>query len=470
MEKDSKTLVRGIGMFTAFALVFGSMIGSGVFKKASAMSALLGDGTLVLLCWILAGGITLMGALTNAEIAGLIAEPGGQYVYFKRMYGRFFAFFYGWSSFAVIQSATAASVAYVFGESIAVFLPNWDLTENLASFSILGIEPLRNFTVKTLTIGLLFGLVVVNHFGVKYGGRLSGFMASSVVICILLVTVLCFGWSDGNWENISRTFVPQASSEALFGTGMFGLIFAAMLQAFWAYEGWNTIGFLGGEVKDPLRTIPRALMLGTIFVMLVYFLANTAYLYVMPAELLAGIPEGKIAAVEVVRTFLGTGGALAISGLIVLSTFNSTNTTILGAPRIYFAMAGDGLFFKRIGRVHPKYKTPSSALFLQGIWSAVLVISGSFDTLTDMLVFAAFIFYGAGAFGVFVLRRKMPDAPRPFRVPLYPVLPALFVIFCIFLVGVSIVQDPMNALAGLGLMSTAIPFWFYWNSKKIDHA
>ncbi len=466
MEKGNKQLIQGIGSFTAFALVFGSMIGSGVFKKAAPMSYLLGDGYWVLACWVLAGLITLMGALTNAEVAGIIAEPGGQYVYFKRMYGRFFAFFYGWSSFAVIQSATAASVAYIFGESLAVFLPQWPVPEAWETFTFLGLAPLKNFQVKFLTVGLLLLLATVNHFGVKHGGRLSGIMASSVVICILLVTLLSFGWSDGQWGHVAESSTPHPPADSLLGTGLFGLFFAGLMQAFWAYEGWNTIGFLGGEVRNPYKTIPRALILGTIFVMLVYVLANAAYLYVLPVAELGTIPEGKIAAVEVVRTFLGTGGALAISALILLSTLNSTNTTILGAPRIYFAMAGDGLFFKSVGEVHEKYKTPSRALFLQVAWSSMLVFSGSFDALTDMLVFAAFIFYGAGAFGVFVLRKKMPDAPRPFKVPGYPILPAVFVIFCIFLVGVSILQDPMNALAGLGLMATGIPFWYYWNKAS----
>ncbi len=466
MEKEQKQLIQGIGSFTAFALVFGSMIGSGVFKKAAPMSYLLGDGYWVLACWVLAGLITLMGALTNAEVAGIIAEPGGQYVYFKKMYGRFFAFFYGWSSFAVIQSATAASVAYIFGESLAVFMPAWPIPASWSEWSILGLTPLANLQVKVLTVGLLFTLATVNHYGVKHGGRLSGFMASLVVVCILLVTLLSFGWSDGGWNHVAEPAVAHPPKDSLLGTGMFGLLFAGLMQAFWAYEGWNTIGFLGGEVRNPYKTIPRALILGTVFVMLVYVLANAAYLYVLPAAELGAIPDGKIAAVEVVRTFLGTGGALAISALILLSTLNSTNTTILGAPRIYFAMAGDGLFFKGVGKVHEQYKTPSKALFLQVAWSSLLVFSGSFDTLTDMLVFAAFIFYGAGAFGVFVLRKRMPDTPRPFKVPGYPFLPALFVLFCIFLVGISILQDPMNALAGLGLMATGIPFWFYWNKTS----
>jgi basic amino acid/polyamine antiporter, APA family len=443
------------------------MVGSGVFKKASVMSAYLGSGNLVLLCWVLAGLVTLVGALANAEIAGLIAEPGGQYVYFKRMYGRAFAFFYGWSSFTVIQSATAASVAYVFAESISVVLPVPELLSGWAEIKIFGIfTPFANFSIKAITISLLLFLGTINHLGVKYGGRLSSVMASSVVLCIILVVVACFGFSDGNAGNWFQQSEPVPAEQPLFGTGFFGLFFAAMMAAFWAYEGWNNIGFLGGEIRNPLRNIPLALIGGTLFVMLLYTLANAAFLYVLPAGTLAGVGEGQIAAVEVVRSFMGSKGAILISVLIVFSTFNSTNTTILSAPRVCFAMAKDGLFFKGIEKVHPKYKSPSNALFLQVGWASVLVLSGSFDDLTDMLIFAAFIFYGAGALGVIVMRRKWPDVPRPFKVPLYPWLPLAFALFCLCLVVVSIAEHPKNALIGLSLMGAGLPFWLYWRKNK----
>jgi len=472
MTKSNTTkLIQGIGLFTAFALVFGSMVGSGVFKKASVMSAYLGSGNLVLLCWVLAGVVTLVGALANAEIAGLIAEPGGQYVYFKRMYGRAFAFFYGWSSFTVIQSATAASVAYVFAESIKVVLPIPELLSSWSEITVFGIfTPFANFSVKAITISLLLFLGTINHLGVKYGGRLSSVMASSVVLCILLVVVACFGFSDGSTANWLQSSAPRPAEQPLFGTGFFGLFFAAMMAAFWAYEGWNNIGFLGGEIRNPLRNIPLALIGGTLFVMLLYTLANAAFFYVLPAGALADIGEGQIAAVEVVRSFMGSKGAILISILIVFSTFNSTNTTILSAPRVCFAMAKDGLFFKGIEKVHPKHKSPSNALFLQVGWASVLVLSGSFDDLTDMLIFAAFIFYGAGALGVIVMRKKWPDAPRPFKVPLYPWLPLAFALFCLCLVVVSIAEHPKNALMGLSLMAAGLPFWLYWRKNKGDES
>jgi len=462
-HKSSGNLVRGIGLFTAFALVFGSMVGSGVFKKASVMSAYLGSGNLVLICWVVAGLITLMGALSNAEIAGMIAEPGGQYVYFKKMYGNMFAFFYGWSSFTVIQSATAASVAYVFAESVAVVLPLPDLMGEQSKVEwILGIRPFENFNVKLITISLLSFLGIINTLGVKYGGRLSAVMASSVVLCIVLMAIGSFSSGMGSFANLSASVSPLPPEKPLLGTGFIGLFFAAMMAAFWAYEGWNNIGFLGGEIKNPKRSIPLALISGTLLVIALYTLANAAYFFILPAASLAAVPDGEIAAVKVVSTFLGPVGAILVSILIIFSTFNSTNTTLITSPRVCFAMARDGYFFKGISKVHPVYGTPNRAIWLQILWSFVLVLTGSFDALTDMLVFAAFIFYGAGAFGVLVMRRRYPLLERPFKVPFYPYLPLLFALFCAALVIVSILEHPRYALMGLFLMGMGLPFWLYW--------
>jgi len=234
------------------------------------------------------------------------------------------------------------------------------------------------------------------------------------------------------------------------------------MSAFWAYEGWNNIGFLGGEIRNPYRNIPRALVMGVGFVMLVYVLLHLAFLYIMPVQDLQALTDKQIAAVEVIRRFMGDGGALAISALIVVSTFNSTNTTILSAPRVYFAMAKDRLFFGGIDKVHPRFKSPSNALLIQAFWASILVMTGSFDDLTEMLIFAAFIFYGAGAFGVFVLRKKWPDRERPFKVPFYPFLPAAFVLFCLALVLISVLENPMGSLIGIVLMATGLPFYYFW--------
>ncbi len=462
-QGSSTELVRGLGLFAAFALVFGSMIGSGVFKKVSAMADYLGNPVWIILAWIVAGSITLIGALSNAEVAGLIAEPGGQYQYFKRMYGKGFAFWYGWSSFSVIQTATIASVAYVFAEGLNVFYPLPVLSASWAEITWFGyIEPFDNFGVKLVTIGLISLLTFLNVLGVRVGGTITSIMASSVVLCIILIIALSFGSGAGDTLHFQMSTGPQPETEPLVGTGMLGLFFMALMSAFWAYEGWNNIGFLGGEIRNPYRNIPRALVMGVGFVMLVYVLVHLAFLYIMPVQDLQALTEKQIAAVEVIRRFMGDGGALAISALIVVSTFNSTNTTILSAPRVYFAMAKDRLFFGGIDKVHPRFKSPSNALLIQAFWASILVMTGSFDDLTEMLIFAAFIFYGAGAFGVFVLRKKWPDRERPFKVPFYPFLPAAFVLFCLALVLISVLENPMGSLIGIVLMATGLPFYYFW--------
>ena len=476
MSQQQAGLVKTFGLYTAFLLVAGSMIGSGVFKKVAPMTAELGSPWLVLAALLAAGLISLLGALTNAEVAGLIAEPGGQYAYFKKMYGKPFSFIYGWSMMSVVQTATAASVAYVFGESLNALLapygglprlgPEWEsLTYGGGPFLF---TPFANLGVKCVTIGLLLLLTTINYVGVKWGGLVLQILASSVIICIIAIILLCLSLGGGSVENLEvAAAVPV---EKQHGLGFIGAFFAAMMAAFWAYEGWNTVGFLGGEIKNPYKNIPRALTYGTLFVIALYMLVNFAYVFVFPAEKFVAIhnAENQIAAVEVVRSFLGTGGALFILVLIMMSTFNSTNTTIMGAPRIYYGMATDGLFFKGAAKVHPKFRTPSNALLIQGIWASVLVLSGSFDQLTDMLIFAAFIFYGAGAYGVFVLRRKLKDVPRPYKVFGYPFIPGLFVVFCAALVVISVVEKPREAGIGAMLILTGIPVYFYmrWKYKS----
>jgi len=469
MSQQQSGLVKTFGFFTAFLLVAGSMIGSGVFKKVAPMMSELGSPWLVLGALLAAGIISLLGALTNAEVAGLIAEPGGQYAYFKKMYGKPFSFLYGWSMMSVVQTATAASVAYVFAQSLNELhlLPHlsaeWESKTYGADPFIF--KPFDNLGVKTVTIGLLMTLTAINYIGVKWGGLVLKVLASSVISCIVIIILLCFSLGNGSVDNLNS--VAAVPVEKASGLGFMGAFFAAMMAAFWAYEGWNTVGFMGGEIKNPYKNIPRALTYGTLFVIALYMIINLAYVFVLPAENFVAIHNAKnqIAAVEVVRSFMGAGGAVFILVLIMMSTFNSTNTTIMGAPRIYYGMASDGLFFKSVAKVHPKFRTPSNALLIQGIWASVLVLSGNFDQLTDMLIFAAFIFYGAGAYGVFVLRRKLKDVPRPYKVFGYPYIPALFVIFCAALVIVSIVERPREAGIGTFLILSGLPVYFYMRNK-----
>ena len=455
-------------MFTALMIVISSMIGSGVFKKIAPMSSELGSSGIILLCWLIPGIITMIGAATNAEIAGLIAEPGGQYIYFKKMYGNAFAFLYGWSCFSVIQSASIASIAYVFAESVNAVIPLPHLSDAVEKLSLFGIfYPFESFGVKGLTIITIIFLTTANYFGVIFGGYITNLFTALKVVGILAIIFLSIYLTGGNLNNLTPV-LEKPGFQYDSSLGLFGAMFAAMLAAFWAYDGWNNIGYLGGEIKNPKRNIPLALFGGVALVILIYLAVNFAFLYVMPVDEIINVSKtsNSIIAVEVLRKLLGAGGAFFLSILIMVSTFGTTNGTILASSRIYFAMSRDSLFFNSAGKHHPKFKTPHISLLIQGLWASVLVLSGSFDQLTDMLIFASFIFYGMGAFGVFVLRRKMKDDYRPYKAFGYPVLPAIFVIFCAVLVIVTIIQSPRDAGIGLALVLIGIPFYIFWNRKK----
>jgi APA family basic amino acid/polyamine antiporter len=467
-EVHSSGLLTRLGIFTAIMIVMSSMIGSGIFKKAVPMAVEVQSGGILLLCWLIAGLITLMGALINAEVAGLIAAPGGQYVYFKEMYGKAFAFIYGWSCFSVIQSASIASIAYVFSESVNAIIPLPNPLQHLADFELLGLfYPFQSSGVKILTIITIIFLTTANYLGVIFGGYINNFFTVLKTLGIVTIIILGLTLSGGSVDNV---YPVLENPNADYGTslGLFGAMFAAMLGAFWAYDGWNNISYLGGEIKNPKRSIPIAFATGVGVVIIVYMLTNFTFLYVLSIEEIQNLSlvENSIVGVEVMRNFLGNGGAVFISILIMVSTFGTTNGTILASSRIYFAMSRDKLFFKSAGKVHERFKTPYTSLLIQGGWACLLVLSGTFDQLTDMLIFASFIFYGAGAFGVFILRRKLKDHHRPYKVKGYPVVPVIFILFCLTLVVVTIIQNPRDAGIGLVLVLSGIPFYLFWNRKR----
>ncbi len=450
-------------------IVISSMIGSGVFKKVAPMSAELGSGGLILIAWIIAGLITLFASATNAEVASLIAEPGGQFVYFQRMYGDAFAFLYGWSCFSVIQSASIASIAYVFSESVNAIITLPRFPAEIESITFLGIfNPFKSFGVKGLTIFTIIFLTTANYLGVVFGQFITNLFTILKVAGIFLIIILGLTISGGSIENI-QPFFANESFQYSSRLGLFGAMFTAMLAAFWAYDGWNNIGYLGGEVKNPKKNIPRALYLGVLITIGIYVLVNFAYIYVMPIKEIVEVSaksENSIIAIEVMRKFLGNGGAFFLSVLIIISTFGTTNGTVMASSRLYFSMARNKLFFKSASTCHPRFKTPYISLIVQGIWASLLVLSGTFDQLTDMLMFASFIFYAAGAYGVFVLRKKMKDAERPYKVFGYPYIPAIAVIFFTTIFFVTIIESPRNAGIGLALVLLGIPFYLFWRKKK----
>lgn len=467
MEKQQGQLIRSLSLGAATILVVSSVIGSGVYKKVAPMSAELLSPDLVLWAWVLAGIISLCGALSNAEIAGMMADSGGEYVYFRRIYGRFMAFMWGWSTFAVIKTAAVAGIAYVFSQSFNAIFPLPHLPESVEQIQFFVFRPFENAGVKGLTILLILVLTFLNTRGLKGAAALSTWITRLVIVGLLGIVVSGLLFGGGNFANFqtpATSYVPHNWTDGAFIKAMF----TALLAAFWAYEGWNTLGFIGGEIKNPHRNLPLALFAGMMVIIGAYLLVNFTYLYVLPIDQIIDVHQAQndIAAVAVVRHFAGATGATLISLIILITTLGCTNATILMPPRVYYAMAKDGLFFSRAKEIHPSYHTPNPALWMQGLWACLLVLSGSFDQLTDMLVFAAFFFYGATALGVFIMRRREPNAERPYRVWGYPVVPALFVLFCAALIIVTCMTHPREAGLGVVLMLTGVPLYFYWNRKQ----
>lgn len=424
------------------------------------MSATLQSPLLVLLCWILAGIISLAGALCTAEMVGMFPNSGGEYYYFQKVYNRFFAFIYGWANFVVLKTAAIAALAYIFAESFnSIFpLPVWPFS--IGSFLF------ENAAIKILASLLIVSLTYINFRGIKHAEKLSRIMTIVMLIAAVMIIIAGLTSSTGKLHNLTTPGVN--AGEGLSGWVLIKAITLASLGAFWGYEGWNCIGLIGEEIKNPKRNLPLSLGIGTLVIIAVYVLLNVVYLYILPVDAFIQMKDhpNQIAAVEVMKIVWGKWGELFVAVLILVTTCNATNSTILTSARIFYAMAREGHFYKPAEKIHPVYQTPSVALFLQAVWSVLLVWSGTFDQLTDMLIFSAFIFYGATALAVMLMRKREPFTPRTYKVIGYPFTPFLFCVFCVLLIGVTLQSQPREALSGLGLIALGIPFYVYWTRKR----
>lgn len=465
MNPPSK-LNRTLGLRYVIVVVIANILGSGVYKKVAPMAAELHSSGWVLIAWLLGGIITLFGALSNAEVAGLLAGTGGEYAYFKKIYNRFFAFIFGWSLFTVIQTAAISSLAYVFAQSLNNLFHFQQIFPELATITLGGIfYPFANLSVKLTAILLIVLLTWINTRGVKTGAGMSNIIL--VLVFIGIFTIIFFGLSSSH-AAVAQSFSLQTNNSS---TVTVSAVFTAMLSAFWAYQGWAAIGFIGGEVKDAKRNIPKGIAIGVFIVIALYLLVNATYLSLLPVAALEKINQAgnQIAAVEAVKSFWGSSGGIFISVLVLVTTLGCTHATILASARPYFAMAREGLFFPKVAKLN-EAQAPVNSLIYQGIWACILVLSGTFDQLTDMIVFAVFIYYGATALGVFILRKKMPDAHRPYKVWGYPVVPAIVVLFCAGLFVNTFFTRPREAALGMVLMLTGVPmyYWFKRKNKQVE--
>ncbi|GJQ41085.1 MAG: amino acid transporter [Ignavibacteriaceae bacterium] len=459
-QKPATQLKKSLSLIAAVMAVAGSMIGSGIFRKPSTMAEQLMSPELLIIVWIAAGLITFIGALSNAEVAGMIEATGGQYVYFRKMYGEFTSFIYGWSVLSVIQTGSQAAIAYVFGEYLCYFIKFPPLPESISSFTLFmplvgNIHPFAEWGPKLLAILCILFLSGINYIGVYFGGLVQTIVTFVKIGVMIFLSLALFIFGDGSLSNLSSGFSISPETSA----NLVALIGLSLSGAFWAYDGWNNVTFISGEVKNPQRNIPLSLLYGTLIVIIVYVLINIAYLYVMPIEEIANSPLVAAAAAEKI---FGKNGGSIISIAVIISTFGAANGSLMASARVPFAMAREKMFFNYLGKVHPRFATPHTSLVVQGIVSSLLVLSGSFDTITDYVIFATWFFYMLTAFGVIVLRKKMPDVPRPYKVIGYPYTIWFFVIFSfVFLVN-SIISDSENAAMGMLLIMTGLPLYFFW--------
>ena len=458
--------------------VVGAVIGSGIFRKPGVMASQIGSPEMLFAVWLIAGVITLFGALVNSEIAAMIPEAGGQYVFFDRMYGSFVAYLYGWAMFSVVKCGAIAGLSFVFAESAGKFLMLPQLSAAASAFTIhlpfIGdLAPLADIGVKGVAALLIITLTTINYLGVKFGSLVQNIFAVAKMTALLSIILLAF-----LLPNIGQTtnLTTPSSTIHLEGLALWAGLAAAIQGAFWAYDGWNDVTYIAGELKHPQRDLPRGLLLGMAIVITLYLSINLAYAYVLPIDQMA---KSKLVAVDVAEKFF-QGGGKWIAVAVMISTFGAANSNILSAARVYFSMARRNVFPGILGTAHPRFHTPAWSLLVQAVWSILLLFSGTFDTITDMLIFIAWIFYAAGAYGVFVLRRKEPGTPRPYKVPGYPVLPWVFIVFAITFLVLTVYQDITNyrvALAagkpaiinsafGTFLVLLGTPIYFFYKSRK----
>ncbi|MEN3039279.1 MAG: amino acid permease [Candidatus Kryptonium sp.] len=470
VQKEVKFEAK-LGLFDATMIVMGSMIGSGIFIAPSIMAGYMPVPQFLILLWVVGGILTAFGAIAYGELAGMMPKAGGQYVFLREAYNPLLGFLYGWTLFFVIQSGFIAAVAIAFAKYLGVFIPALSENNVIFKINILGWDYTLN-SAQLVGVGVIAFLTCINCFGVVFGAFVQNLFTVSKIAAIVALVLLAFAIGNGNWSNFFESFSvenfqPIAPPEAL-SMGFLAAFAVAMSKALFAYDAWNSVTFAAEEVKEPHKTVPRSLVLGTIGVMLVYVLANMAYLYIVPIREMAVIPDNRVAA-EVAERIFGVIGAQLIAIAIMISTFGCDNGMILAAPRVYYAMAKDGLFFKGAGKLHPKYKTPVNSLILQGVWSSVLTLSGTYSALLTYTAFTSLLFNVLTVIGLFILRKKYPDRERPYKAWGYPIIPILYILVAVFFIIYIIVGDPKSSGLGLLLVLIGIPAYVYWMKTKNKH-
>ena len=432
-------LPRTLGLRDLTLLTIGSVIGSGIFLVPGAVLRQV-NGLIVpaLLVWLVGGVLSLLGALTYGELGAMKPAAGGLYVYIRDCFGRLPAFLFGWTLFFVVSSGAVATLAVAFSAYLGEFLPLTPLLE------------------KLIAVAMIAVVTTVNVIGTRVSASLQNWTTATKVFGILLMSITLL-WLGRGFQGSASVMWPAHSNWSL--ASGFGL---AMLGVLWAYEGWQFVTYSAGEVLNPKRNLPLGLVVGSVSLIGIYLTANLAYLAALGPD---GVAKSNRLAATAISNVVSPGAAKLISLVILISIFSAANGIMLTSPRVYFAMARDGLFFQRLAVVHPRFKTPAFAVIAGASWSMLLAISGTFEQLLTYVVFVGWIFYALAAASIFVYRRRAPDAVRPYRVPGYPVTPLLFVIAAAALALNTIITQPLRAGIGLGIVLLGAPAFLMWQRK-----
>jgi basic amino acid/polyamine antiporter, APA family len=433
------TLPRTLGLRDLILLNIGSVIGSGIFLVPATVLRQV-DGLIVpaLLVWLVGGLLSLLGALTYGELGAMKPASGGLYVYIRDCFGKLPAFLFGWTLFFVISSGAVATLAVAFATYLG---------------ELVSLNPLLE---KLIAVTMIVVVTTVNVLGTRISANLQNWTTATKAIGILLMSIVLL-WLGRGFHGSASAMWPTHYSVSL--ASGFGL---AMLGVLWAYEGWQFVTYNAGEVLNAKRNLPLGLVIGSTVLIGIYLIANLAYLAALGPN---GVGNSNRVAATAVATVVGPGAAKLIAIIILISIFSASNGIMLTSPRVYYAMARDGLFFRKLAEVHPRFKTPAFAVIAGAVWSIVLAISGTFEQLLTYVVFVGWIFYALAAASIFVYRRRAPDAIRPYRVPGYPITPILFVLAAVALALNTIVTQPLRAGLGLGIVLAGSPAYLIWRAR-----
>ena len=432
------TLVRRLGLLSSIGLVIGITIGGGIFRTPAGIATRVPDPVLMMAVWIVGGIIVLCGALAFAELSASMPETGGMYVYLREGWGRPYAFLYGWAQLVLIRAAALGGISSVFGEYF---------------MRVFGLDPIAHPAwADYLAAGAIIFAGLTNIVGVQLGALFAGISTVTKFGALTLLVVASFLLGGG----AGASFTNLASNGAAVDAGVFGL---ALISVMWAYDGFADLTFASGEVKDPQRNLPRAIIIGTVLIIAIYLLANAAYLYVSPIEKMA---SSRLIAADTMGALFGQVGVSFIAVVVMVSTFGSLMGSMLASPRIFFAMADDKMLFASIAKVHPKYQTPHVAIGLASLLGVAMVMTQTFEQLTDTFVLAMWPFYALSVAAIYTLRKSQPNLHRPYKVVGYPYVPAVFIAAALYLVVNALISDPLWTSITFGVVLLGLPVYYVW--------